>query len=229
MTHSKSCLVLDCDKRAKGRYCSMHAERLRVHGSLEKPPGAPRGKMRPDFKPKHGPLCSIPDCGRPSHLRGWCRRHYDRWRDTGEAGGPIEERRPAKGLMCSVGGCDREARQRGWCMAHYQRWYATGEKPTGPIEDQWRRHEWVSYSGMHARLKRESGFACDLPCIDCGNPAADWSYDHRDPEELIYVRNGRPRPYSLDPERYDPRCKSCHIEFDRVFGGAARPFWAARG
>lgn len=46
--------------------------------------------------------------------------------------------------------------------------------------------------------------------------ARDWSYDHTDPDE----RYGRDRegaalhPYSLDPARYQPRCRTCHIAFD---------------
>lgn len=29
-------------------------------------------------------ICSIPDCGKPSHLRGWCIAHYTRWRRHGD-------------------------------------------------------------------------------------------------------------------------------------------------
>jgi hypothetical protein len=28
--------------------------------------------------------CSIPGCERPPHARGWCSRHYDRWRHHGD-------------------------------------------------------------------------------------------------------------------------------------------------
>ena len=38
--------------------------------------------------------CSIPDCGRPRHARGWCIGHYQRWRTTGTPGGPIPSRDP---------------------------------------------------------------------------------------------------------------------------------------
>lgn len=30
------------------------------------------------------PLCSIPDCGKPSRKRGWCNTHYSRWRHHGD-------------------------------------------------------------------------------------------------------------------------------------------------
>lgn len=29
-------------------------------------------------------VCSIEGCGRPSYVRGWCSRHYDRWRAHGD-------------------------------------------------------------------------------------------------------------------------------------------------
>lgn len=28
-------------------------------------------------------LCSVPDCGRPAYLRGWCQAHYNRWKKWG--------------------------------------------------------------------------------------------------------------------------------------------------
>lgn len=37
------------------------------------------------------PVCSIPDCDKPAHSRGWCHAHYRRWYQFGSAlaGGPI--------------------------------------------------------------------------------------------------------------------------------------------
>jgi len=29
-------------------------------------------------------LCSIPDCGKPAKVRGWCQNHYSRWRKHGD-------------------------------------------------------------------------------------------------------------------------------------------------
>ena len=40
-----------------------------------------------------GPVpCSIPDCARPAVTRGWCARHYQRWRQTGDPlhGSPVK-------------------------------------------------------------------------------------------------------------------------------------------
>lgn len=30
------------------------------------------------------PVCSIPNCGKPAHCRGWCKQHYTRWRRHGD-------------------------------------------------------------------------------------------------------------------------------------------------
>lgn len=38
-----------------------------------------------------GGVCSIEECGRPAHARGWCIGHYQRWRTKGDPGGPLRE------------------------------------------------------------------------------------------------------------------------------------------
>lgn len=30
------------------------------------------------------PICSIPECGKPSRRRGWCQAHHSRWRRNGD-------------------------------------------------------------------------------------------------------------------------------------------------
>lgn len=39
------------------------------------------------------PPCTIPGCPRHIHARGWCKPHYNRWRNTGNPyginGGPV--------------------------------------------------------------------------------------------------------------------------------------------
>lgn len=78
--------------------------------------------------------------------------------------------------------------------------------------------EEVKYAAAHIRVQRVKGRAADHPCVDCQQPARDWSYVGGDPEERTEMVKGSPRRYSLDPERYVPRCRSCHLSLD--FGGA---------
>jgi hypothetical protein len=40
-------------------------------------------------------ICSIPDCEDPAKSRGWCNKHYRRWRRFGD---PLHPTRPYRGL-----------------------------------------------------------------------------------------------------------------------------------
>jgi hypothetical protein len=86
----------------------------------------------------------------------------------------------------------------------------------GDTRKHWRA-DVVGYLGAHDRLRRDRGRAKEHQCVDCGDQAEQWSYDHADPDELSGTQGTKgttPYPYSLKPEHYDPRCKSCHVAFD---------------
>jgi hypothetical protein len=70
----------------------------------------------------------------------------------------------------------------------------------------------VGYAAVHARLRRGFGNARTHQCVECGNAAEDWAYDHQDADER---RDSRGLPYSVRPEHYRPMCRRCHLEFDR--------------
>lgn len=74
-----------------------------------------------------------------------------------------------------------------------------------------RREPDAGYISAHGRIRRERGRAADRVCVDCGELAADWSYNHDDPDALT---DDEGRTYSLKPECYSPRCRSCHRTFD---------------
>jgi hypothetical protein len=72
----------------------------------------------------------------------------------------------------------------------------------------------TSYELVHHRLRKTRGPASEYLCVDCGNAAQEWSYDGCDPQQLF--KPGKTRlAYSLNPDRYEPRCKRCHSEYDR--------------
>ena len=73
----------------------------------------------------------------------------------------------------------------------------------------------TTYNGSHVRVAKLWGRAAEHPCITCGQPAAQWSYDGTDPSELTDPKTGW--LYSIWPEFYAPRCTSCHrrLDFDR--------------
>lgn len=71
----------------------------------------------------------------------------------------------------------------------------------------------IEYHTAHDRVRSAKGVPSGHACIDCGGTAADWSYTGDCPDELTDPRTGC--RYSADPDRYVPRCKPCHIAFDR--------------
>lgn len=75
--------------------------------------------------------------------------------------------------------------------------------------------EVVSYIGAHARVARERGPAKGHECVDCGRTAADWSYTGGAPDERIGSDPYALR-YSCSPEFYVPRCRRCHLRYDRA-------------
>ncbi|ANC30842.1 hypothetical protein [Isoptericola dokdonensis] len=74
-----------------------------------------------------------------------------------------------------------------------------------------------TYEAVHRRLRASLGRAADHVCATCGEQAAEWAYDHGDPEEFEGTSGGRRGAvvYSIDPERYRPLCLPCHRREDR--------------
>ena len=73
----------------------------------------------------------------------------------------------------------------------------------------------VSYFTAHERVARVRGRAAEHRCADCDGPAAQWSYDHADPNERHdETLSARPVAYSTDPSYYVPRCVPCHKKYD---------------
>ena len=68
----------------------------------------------------------------------------------------------------------------------------------------------MTYSSVHDRLRSQRGSARNYLCVDCGGQAYEWSYDGNDPEE----KTDWGHKYSVNTERYEPRCRSCHNKYD---------------
>lgn len=122
--------------------------------------------------------------------------------------------------MCAVPECDRPNRSGSaeLCNMHYQRRLRTGDVHTvrvGKPRPLAEHHNWVgddaTYGAAHARVRTLRGLASGQTCAHCPAQAEHWAYDHTDPNP----RFGRGLPFSLDPERYIPLCRSCHRHFDR--------------
>lgn len=102
---------------------------------------------------------------------------------------------------CSLPGCSTSHKARGYCSAHYARW-RRGTLAHG-------RHgakDPIGYRTAHRRVCAARGPADAHRCDGCDGTAALWCYGGGDPAELV---DGRGRRYSLDPDRYLPRCRCC--------------------
>lgn len=66
-------------------------------------------------------VCSIAGCGKAHQARGWCWKHYQKWRKYGD---------PLAGFVaptCKAAGCATPARSGGYCDMHYTRWKRHGD------------------------------------------------------------------------------------------------------
>ena len=123
--------------------------------------------------------------------------------------------------VCKIDDCDRKHKGRGYCGKHLVRVRKYGDphavhRPdfAGERNPRWKGSNGVSYTLVHNRLASFRGKAASYGCVDCGSQAEEWAYDHSDPKELTGTSNGRPAPYSLDLDRYNPMCRVCHFDFD---------------
>ena len=66
------------------------------------------------------------------------------------------------------------------------------------------------YHAVHHRLYRDRGLASQHECVDCGEQAFHWSYDHTEITPLHSPKGD----YSTDQTKYQPRCALCHKAFD---------------
>lgn len=212
---SKStCSIDGCDKPYLARgLCSMHYKRARRLGD----PG--EASVR-----KPGPTpqldCKVQGCPKAFKAKGFCEMHYSRWVRHREVGSVEPQVQLDAPKACTAEQCNAEHAARGWCKIHHQRWLRWGDPLAvhSPLRGE-ESPKWIgdkiSYGPAHARIRSAYGPAKSHKCIDCGDQARDWSYNHNDPNEKLEIGiSAKPVAYSADPLYYSPRCRSCHSLFD---------------
>lgn len=75
-------------------------------------------------------ICTVEGCTAGHVARGYCARHWKRWKVHGDplAGGPM---RATRHKPCIIEGCERVQRGRGLCGTHYRRWARHGDPLVG--------------------------------------------------------------------------------------------------
>ncbi len=215
----KACKIDGCDKPVKGHgWCNMHWYRWKRHGDphfVSKQGVDYRARTPGPERLAKRPRCQFEGCDRPSQARGWCKTHWARWRKHGDpsivlkVGVDFGVKKPS----CEVEGCDRPYHARGCCTKHFRRLQKHGDPLiVGEVLGRPLKGEHPSWAAVHKQLSRERGVAAEYTCVDCSQPAKEWSYDHQAVVELVDAKTGC--PYALDLDRYLPRCVPCHRRFD---------------
>jgi hypothetical protein len=84
--------------------------------------------------------CSVDGCERPARARGWCARHYQRWKLKGDPGPAALVRSPAPDT-CTIDGCDKPYFANGYCDMHRWRFRRYGDPGgTGPLKGRRRKN-----------------------------------------------------------------------------------------
>lgn len=166
-------------------------------------------------------FCSVEGCGKRVLAKKLCSMHYSRLAHGGTVDSARAYRREAS---CSLDGCDRPHKGHGFCEGHLRRLRRYGDplgsgSPGRPILG-----DAPSWAAAHKRVHRVKGRASTHPCVDCGGPAREWSYDGRDPQELVGPAHGFMLAYSLDLDHYEARCSSCHRKYDNAVAKGAQPW-----
>ena len=76
-------------------------------------------------------ICSVEGCEGRATTRGWCPKHYTRWKVTGDPlkTKPVGARKKPK-RPCVVEGCEANIKSLGLCGKHYQRHHHHGSVET---------------------------------------------------------------------------------------------------
>lgn len=160
-------------------------------------------------------VCSVQGCGKRHHSRSLCQAHYRMLMRRMRGVGP-----PPVRTACSVSNCEKISHARHLCDTHYRRWLVHGDfdvviRRVGAETHTWKGAS-ASYQSAHEYTRKRKGNASAHRCVDCGGRAAEWSYTHTCPQQvMLRVDADTSRPGCRHLECYVSRCASCHHAYDR--------------
>jgi len=157
--------------------------------------------------------CAHPKgCSKPIKSYGWCSTHYSRILRTGSPGSSDTTRIYRRtDRRCSIQECGSKHFSKGFCQKHYFRLRRNGDPDVvtrdvgGPG---------IGYRAAHYRIQKDRGLAAAHKCQFCNGAAAQWAYDHQDPDARIDQTTTSKCIYSTNPAHYFPLCARCHKQFD---------------
>jgi hypothetical protein len=148
--------------------------------------------------------CAVDICHDAACRKGWCSKHYQRWRKHGNpliTGSRWDGHELVSLRQCSIEKCTDPVLALDLCSMHYQRRLAHGDplivlKPgPAPIDSD-------NYFTQHKRVARARGNPCR--CEHCGTTepdrAYDWAFNHVGDRQNV--------------QDYIRLCRSCHRKFD---------------
>lgn len=107
-------------------------------------------------------LCAVEGCGNKAKARGWCKKHWARWRNHGD---PAKLVNPPLGSKCAVPGCDRKPHTR-WkadkpvCGLHWRRLYIHGSTELRDVNfSQWAQ---CSVAGCDKDARSPKSGMCEM-------------------------------------------------------------------
>lgn len=135
---NRICSVDDCEEVHYGRgFCNRHYALWRRNGSPAKVKvrgmcgleGCDAEHYGKGLCRRHwlearrasAPLCQEDQCEDRAETRGWCVRHYTRWKRHGDPRRQSEER------LCSIADCGGKHKASGYCLKHYTRFLRYGD------------------------------------------------------------------------------------------------------
>jgi len=96
-------------------------------------------------------ICSVDGCGRIILCKGFCSKHYYRYKTHGD---PLKVKKVhSDSGICKVEGCNKKHDSKGYCSVHYQRWKKYGDPLCLENEVHGMSHsrEYIVWSAMKKR------------------------------------------------------------------------------